>query len=97
MESSSVFDEMFFVILYYQFLFFTLEFQIPSLSGFNVMESKCRQDQAAVWCSCDGYRFCWAGIWVLVDGQAGPCLGGAWVGAQCWLGGRGRGLFCVLK
>ena len=37
---------------------------------------------AAVWCSPDGYRFRWAGIWVLVDGQAGPawhrCMGGAW-------------------
>ena len=26
------------------------------------------------------YGFRWAGIWVLVDGQAGPCMGGgAWV------------------
>ena len=28
-----------------------------------------------------------------VDGLAAPCMGGgAWVGARCWLGGRGRGL-----
>ena len=26
----------------------------------------------------------------LVDGLAAPCMvGGAWVGARCWLGGRG--------
>ena len=31
--------------------------------------------------------------WVWDDGQAGPCMGGAW--HRCWLGGRGRGLFGV--
>ena len=32
----------------------------------------------------------------LANGQAAPCMGGgAWVGAQCWLGGRGRGLFVL--
>ena len=36
---------------------------------------------AAVSCSAVGYRFSWDGIWVLVDGQAGPCMGGAWCGA----------------
>ena len=30
----------------------------------------------------------------LDNGLAAPCMGGgAWVGARCWLGGRGRGLF----
>ena len=30
------------------------------------------------------------------DVQATLCIGvGAWVGARCWLAGRGRGLFCV--
>ena len=29
--------------------------------------------------------------------QAAPCMsGGAWVGARCWLGGRGRGLFILV-
>ena len=32
----------------------------------------------------------------LANGLATPCMdGGAWVGAQCWLGGRGRGRFGV--
>ena len=30
---------------------------------------------AAVWCSPDGYWFCWAGIWVWDEGQAGLCMG----------------------
>ena len=30
------------------------------------------------------------------DRQAAPCMGvGAWVGARCWMGGRGRGLFLL--
>ena len=32
----------------------------------------------------------------LDNGLAAPCMGGgAWVGARCWLGGRGRGLFVL--
>ena len=32
----------------------------------------------------------------LVNGLAAPCMGGgAWVGARCWLGGRGRVLFTL--
>ena len=33
----------------------------------------------------------------LDNGLAAPCMGGgAWVSVGCWLGGRGRGLICLL-
>ena len=38
---------------------------------------------AAVWCSAVMARLRWGGSWVLVDGQAGPCMasvhGAGWV------------------
>ena len=54
---------------------------------------------AAVSCSPDGPRFGGVKMWSGMTGKLGRAwhwyLGGAWVAAWCWLGGRGRGLFVV--
>ena len=45
---------------------------------------------AAVWCSPVPYRLGAGQIWVLVDGQAGPCMGGAL--HRCMASVHGAGL-----
>ena len=51
---------------------------------------------AAVSCSPDVYRLGGVGFRFCLTGKLGRawhwCMGGAWVGARCWLGGRGRGI-----